>query len=365
MDRIAHDLPADAAPPMPRRAFAAAWLIFWVLMATLAVQDQLRQGRTELWKPLLWEGSSALVATALLALAWPTLPRQDALLATPLRWLRRPLLLMLPAALVFVSSVQALRALVHAAAGLPWHHDPWPQLLAYEVPKFCIFYGLFAALLFGLRAFAFLQAERLRLQRQATLAREAQMRQLAQQIEPHFLFNALNTIAGTVQDAPALADRLITRLAALLRASIDAGRRPLVPLADELELAQAYADIMGTRFGARVQVAFDVDDDARRCTVPVLLLQPLLENAFRHGVERQPGAMRIALQARVQGGRLQLSVRQTPGTLAAPAPDGRGVGLANLRQRLALAFGDAARLELRALEAPAGVEVRVELPCAC
>lgn len=353
-----HHEPAGTGrvPQQPTRAFALAWAIFWLLMGTIAVQDHLRRARQPLWLPLLWEGSSALVATLLVLLLWRQLPRQDAWLATPVRWMRRPLLLMLPAALAFVLTVQGLRLAAHAALGLPYRHDPWPQLLAYETLKFCIFYLLFAAALYGLRAHAALQT-------QATLAREAQMHQLAQQIEPHFLFNALNTIAGTVHDAPALADRLIIRLAALLRASIDASRRPQVPLADELDLAQAYADIMCARLGPRVSVLFDVADAARDCTVPVLLLQPLLENAFRHGVERQPGAVRVELRARLQGGQLRLVVRQSPGTLL-PGTPGRGVGLSNLRQRLALAYGDAARLELLAPDAQ-GVEARVELPCAC
>jgi hypothetical protein len=354
------DTPTAADPPvlpLPGRAFAIVWLIFWLLMATIAVQDHLRFGRLALWQPLLWEGSSALVATLGVIALWRQLPKLDRHLPSPWRWLQWPLLAMLPAALFFVLMVQALRHGAHAWIGVPYRHDPWLQLIAYETVKFCIFYLLFVALLFGLRSHAAMQA-------QQTLAREAQLRQLAQQIEPHFLFNALNTIAATVHQTPDLADRLITQLSGLLRASMNAARRPHVPLSEELELARAYAAIMVSRFGERVRVDFEADPAALPFAVPVLLLQPLLENAFRHGVEKHPGPARLSVAARLGAGRLRLEVRCDLGRLH-PDPDadpGNGVGLGNLRQRLALAFGDAASLRLQAL-APAGVEAVVVLPC--
>ncbi|MFN0186156.1 MAG: sensor histidine kinase [Aquabacterium sp.] len=348
--------------PMPTRAFALVWAIFWLLLATISVQDHLRQGHAELWRPLLAEGSSALVASVLMALLWRHVPRLDHRLATPWRWLRLPLAAMLPGALGFVLTVQALRFGAYACIGQPYAHDPWPVLLAYELAKFCIFYLLFVAVLFGLRSHAAMQAERERTLAQQALAREAQLRQLAQQIEPHFLFNALNTIAGTVHASPDLADDLITRLASLLRASMAATQRPLVPLAEELELARAYAAVMQARFGDRVRVAFEIDPATLACAVPVLLLQPLLENAFRHGIEQQAGPAQVEVRARLEGHRLRLAVRADVGRLDPAASD--GVGLGNLRQRLQLAHGDAATLRLQAL-VPAGTVALVELPCAC
>lgn len=193
---------------------------------------------------------------------------------------------MVPIALAFVIAVQALRMAAYGAVGEVYRHDPWPVLLAYETAKFCIFYLLFAAVLFGLRSHAAMRGARERALQQQTLARGAQLVQLAQQIEPHFLFNALNTITSTVHPTSDLADALIARLAALLRASMSATRQPQVPLAEEIELANAYAEIMQARFGTRVQVRFDTDPAAQDRVVPVLLLQPLLESAFRHGVEQ-------------------------------------------------------------------------------
>lgn len=350
---------------MPRRVFALVWMAFWLLLATVAVQDHLRQGHRELWRPLLAEGSSALVATVLVTWLWQLLPRLDPHLTTPWRWLRWPLVGMLPIALGFVLVVQALRHAAHGAIGQPYVHDPWPQLLSYEMAKFCIFYVLFAAVLFGLRSHAAMRAERERALLQAALAREAQLAQLAQQIEPHFLFNALNTIAATVHESADLADELIGRLATLLRASMAATQRPVVPLADEVALARAYGAIMLARFGPRVQLHFDVAPPALPCQVPVLLLQPLIENAFRHGVERVPGPAVIHVRATREVSRLALSVRANVGVLdGCDAAAAEGLGLTNLRARLALVHGDAARLELRPCT-PSGTEAWVEMPCGC
>jgi sensor histidine kinase YesM len=371
---------ADAALPPPRaRPFIAGWVAFWVLMATVAVQDHQRLGARTVWPPLVWEGTSCLVASVIAAWMWRRIPRLDAQLAQPLRWFGRALVELLWWAPLFVAAVYALRHGLFALAGATYRHEPWPVVFRYETLKFALFYTLFAAVLFGVRSHAALSAARLRAERALSLAQQAQLTQLTQQLEPHFLFNALNTIAATVHTDPALADTLITRLAALLRAATDSARRPFATLDDELRLAQAYAAIMAERFAGRVTLHWDVDDAARACRVPTLALQPLLENAFRHGVERSARAATLQVRARRQGDRLVLEVADDVGTLAAagapgPAPDitpgvaaaaASGVGLANLRERLAAAYGGAAALTLAPAPAGPGVVARIELPCAC
>ena len=114
--------------------------------------------------------------------------------------------------------------------------------------------------------------EKSQLERQAL---DAQLKLLHAQIEPHFLFNALNTIASTIHTDPNLADALLTKLAALLRAATELARQPETTLDEELRLLEAYAAIMRQRFAERVDVRFDIDDSARPCRVPTLLLQPL------------------------------------------------------------------------------------------
>ena len=362
---------ANAPAPLPIRPFAIAWGVFWLLLVTVAVQDHLRHGQPDLWRPLLWELSSCLVASALVVLLWHQVPRLDPLLGQPWRWVARPLALLPPAAAAFVAAVYALRHGVYALANQSYRHAPWPEVFAYESVKFAIFYLLFVAVMFGMRSFAAMFAERARAQASLALAREAQLAQLAQQIEPHFLFNALNTVASAIPEQPALAERLLLRLATLLRAATDLARKPEVTLAEELTLLEAYAEIMVQRFADRVQLRWSVDASLHPCPVPALVLQPLLENAFRHGVEQHPGPVLIEIEvARAGAATLRAAVHCSAGELhvagpatAASLDAGHGVGLANVRRRLALAHGTAASLTL-APRLGGGVSAVLELPCA-
>lgn len=350
----------DGPALMPRRAFAVAWVVFWALMITVGVQDHLRQGGRALWQPLLWEGSSALVASLVVALLWCRSARLDPLLAHPWHWFGATLAWLPLAAPAFVALVYGLRHALYAMHGEVYVHEPWPMVFRYEMLKFSIFFLLFSAVVFGLRSHAALAGARLRLERERRLAQSAQLLQLAQQIEPHFLFNALNTIASTVHTDPALADALLTRLAALLRAATDLARRPESSLDEELQLLEAYAAIMRERYADRVDIRFEVDPATRPCRVPTLLLQPLLENAFRHGVERRLAPTRIVVRTGRDAGRLRLEVQDDAGAL--PAPPVLGVGLANLQQRLATRHGAQAQLSLHAVEG-GGVLARIDLPC--
>jgi hypothetical protein len=339
--------------------------VFWLLLVTVAVQEHLRQGQGDVWRPLLWELSSCAVATLLLAVLWRQIPRLDERLAQPWRWLRRPLAILALAAPAFVVAVYSLRHGVYALVGQTYRHAPWPEVFVYEVIKFSIFYLLFVALIFGLRSFAAFHAERHRAEQGLALAREAQLAQLAQQIEPHFLFNALNTVAAITPEQPALAERLLLKLAALLRAATDLARRPLVSLDEELGLLEAYCEIMGQRFADRVSVEWAVDAVVRPCRVPALILQPLVENAFRHGVERQAGPVTIEIRAERFGAPLSPCVRVVVACSAGsiegvPTP---GVGLANVSRRLALAYGPQAALSI-APRAGGGVTATLEWPCA-
>ena len=347
---------------MPLTGFGIAWAIFWILLVTVGVQDHWRQGGTELWKPLLWEGSSFIVASAIVWAQWRRAERADALLARPWRWFARGLLWLPLAAPLFVAAVYGLRHGVYALIGRTYAHDPWGTVLRYEMLKFSVFYLLFVAVFFGIRSHAALSNARLRLERERGLARQAQLLQLTQQIEPHFLFNALNTIASTIHTAPDLADALLTQLAALLRAATDLARHPETTLDEELRLLEGYAAIMRQRFADRVEVTFEIAPAARACRVPTLVLQPLLENAFRHGVERRSQRTTVVVRATCGENRLCLEVQDDAGVL--PAVPVFGVGLSNLRQRLLARHGGQATLALQARDT-GGVLARIEMPCEC
>lgn len=362
MDSTAETAATEAPAPWPRGVFLAAWGVFWLLMITVAVQEYVRDGHDEIWQPLLWEGSSCLVATGIVAWQWRRVAAADGLLARPWRWFGRAALRLVPMGVVFVIVVYALRHGVYAWVGQRYEHGPWPSVFLHEMLRFSIFFALFTAVMFGLRSHAALLVERVRAQRALALQQQAQLLQLTQQLAPHFLFNALNTIAATLHEDAERADRLLTRLAALLRAATDLARQPTAPLRDEIALLQGYADIMAERFGPRVQVEFDIAPDTTALAVPTLMLQPLLENCFRHGVERTTRDVRIRVAARREGGDLLLQVADDIGHL----PEGGaalGTGLGTLRQRLAVSFGDHGRLTLRNRE-PQGVLAQVELPCA-
>ncbi len=355
------DLPADLAPtaPLPRRAFALAWGVFWLLMLLVAVQEEWRGGDPALWRPLLWEGTSCLLATGMVVLLWRRVVSFDRLLDTPWRWFAAQLVWLPLVAPIFVALLYGLRHALFVLVGQTYQHEPWAQVFGYECAKFAVFYGLFAAIFFGMRSYALMVSERLRAERAAAQAKQAQLLQLAQQIEPHFLFNAIGTITETIHSDPQLADSLLTRLAALLRAATDLTRKPETRLADELRLLESYAAIMRERFADRVAVHFDIDTSLNDQRVPTLLMQPLLENAFRHGVERRAGAATIRVLAQQQGQGMLLAVEDDIGVL-----DGVpvfGTGLSNLRERLATRYGAQASLEVEARPG-GGVRSVVTLP---
>jgi LytS/YehU family sensor histidine kinase len=186
--------------------------------------------------------------------------------------------------------------------------------------------------------------ERVRAERAQALSQRAQLLQLTQQLEPHFLFNALNTIASLVHDDAAAAESALLRLSVLLRAATDAARRPLHPLADELALAHSFADLMQQRFGpGRVRLVWQVDTGLVM-DVPALSLQPLIENAFVHAVEPRRGLTTVTVSVRRQAGGIELAVVDDGPGPRAGGP--QGLALSNLQERLQALYGDAASFSL-------------------
>jgi LytS/YehU family sensor histidine kinase len=193
---------------------------------------------------------------------------------------------------------------------------------------------------------------------------QAQLDALRAQLNPHFLFNALNSVAMLVRaNARADAVRVLGGLGELLRHVLYGPGAHEVPLRDELAFVERYLAIERVRFGDRLQVATDVEPAALDAAVPNLLLQPLVENAIKHGVARRSEGGRVSLTARVDGGVLRIAVCDE-GAAVAPdwtAPEGRGVGLANTRARLERLYGRGAELSVGA-DAHGGVRAVVALP---
>jgi LytS/YehU family sensor histidine kinase len=194
------------------------------------------------------------------------------------------------------------------------------------------------------------------------LAHHAQMRTLRYQLNPHFLFNTLNSVSALVLDnEPENADRMIRKLADFLRSGLDSDPLQDIPLAAELELQLTYLDIERTRFPDRLQVDVRVPDDLRNALVPGFILQPLIENAVKHVVARSADVTTITIEACAAGVNLILSV-QDDGPMR-PQANGvvRGIGLANTAERLATRFGSDHRFSAAPLE-PKGFRVELTMP---
>jgi LytS/YehU family sensor histidine kinase len=176
----------------------------------------------------------------------------------------------------------------------------------------------------------------------ATASRLATLRA---QLNPHFLFNALHTVVQLIPSQPRQATHAAEELAGLLRTSLEEAR-DLVPLADELSFVERYLDLERVRFGERLQVSMDVDENARDAMLPSFALQTLVENAVRHGASPQVEATKLSIEARADARLLTIVVRDT-GAGAEPSTIVQGgTGLARLRDRLRVLFGDRGRLTI-------------------
>lgn len=271
-----------------------SWLLFWSLMVSVAVQDYQTSVRDDaLWKPVLWETSSMIVASCLLLIQRYGSRRFDGLVTQPWKWFALQALWLPMYWVAFVPLAFGIRMAVYSLAGDTYRHGAWPHVFFYESLKISIFIGLFIVAGFGILSWRELLEARLRAERANSLLQEAQLQRLAQQMQPHFLFNALNTISSLMHTDVQKADATLTQLASLLRTSLDMGANHEAALEAELRLARGYAAVMAERFTDRVEIEWDVDDAALSCTVPVMSLQPLLENVFKHTVERRRQLTRI------------------------------------------------------------------------
>ena len=220
-------------------------------------------------------------------------------------------------------------------------------------------YHAFALLAWSVFYFAIKHYERS--VRAESLAHQARLQALRYQLNPHFLFNTLNAISTLVVDKRnAEAGKMIARLSDFLRMTLERPDVEEVPLAEEIEFVRRYLEIEQVRFGDRLAVKIDVDDDAWSARVPTLLLQPLVENAIRHSVAPREHGGRVTIEARAIGGRLHLTVADDgPGLDGKGNGNGTGIGLANTRERLEQLYGDAHRFDLVNGH---GLRAQLELP---
>jgi two-component system, LytTR family, sensor kinase len=351
------------------RWIAALWSAGGLFDASQTVLIMHAEGRHDPWLPLF--------ATELVSwLPWA--------LATPLvigAARRYPLVRGMSARTVRAVGVHlALFAAVSAIAETwsallqmwvnPWENRKWPTFvdtwtttLIFQVLTFLIAYALIVTVTYVLEAresVARQKAETAHLNEELS---KAQLAALRRQIEPHFMYNALNSIAGLVRDhLNDAAVSMIVGLSEFLRRSTEDSHRSQVALQEEVEYLQRYLDIQKVRFGERLQVEVDIPVELMQAQVPNLLLQPLVENAIKHGIAKRVAGGSVRVVGVLREGRLRLSVyNDGPGLPPDWEATETGVGIRNLRSRLQILHGGESELRLRPAD-PIGVEVVVTLP---
>jgi two-component system LytT family sensor kinase len=244
-----------------------------------------------------------------------------------------------------------------------------PKFVAAIFDKELLVYGVIAGGVLALdyygryreraRAAAALEIERAQLR--ASLS-EAKLQALQMQLQPHFLFNALHAVSTLILRGDSrAANRMLSRLSEFLRLTLDGSSAPVVPLATELEFLDAYLRIQEARFGDRLRVVTEIEPGALAAGVPQLILQPLVENAVRHGIGADPGAGTIRVRATVRDRVLRLEVEDDGAGLPEGGPAREGLGIANIRARLAQLYPEAHSFTLGPC-APRGARAEITLP---
>lgn len=277
-----------------------------------------------------------------------------------------------------VMGVAALMSVAWSAVGFGYVYgileEPWSStkitlrlgIMASTINGMLLFCGWFS-LYFIYHTFERLRRMQLEQFRLAASVKEAELRALKSQVNPHFLFNSLNSLRALIDEDAPRARESVTRLANMLRYSLQSGQQETVPLEEEIRIVEDYLALELIRHEDRLRVHWAVADEARALSVPPMLLQTLVENAVKYGIStrREGGEIRIA--AALEGEDLHIRV-SNPGDLASPpsaaaakAGSSTGVGLRNASERLQLLFGDAARLSLTA-ESAGYVTAHVLIP---
>ncbi len=238
------------------------------------------------------------------------------------------------------------------------------HLLLFNLPTGFMTYWTLVLVSHAINTFRRLREEELNATRLKAELAEAQLAALKLQLQPHFLFNTLNSISALLDSNVEAADRMLACLGDFLRMTLDSSAARDVPLEQEMRFVTCYLDIERVRFHDRLRVEFDVDPLALSARVPNLILQPIVENAVKHGIARRLATGRITIRAKRAGETLQLQVCDDGPGLTGCGEGARwkeGVGLGNTRARLRHQYGDAHRLDLR--DGPGGgLQVTLEFP---
>jgi two-component system, LytTR family, sensor kinase len=359
---------------MSRDSFAIryqSWLVGFASASSIALLlflyrylDQIVRGRTvPVLEPLLTEFTGVYGATLLLPLLIRFIRAHPLERGTWPRQIPAYAVATLLFGLVHTTWMWASREVLFRVVGLgDYHYGALPTRYAMEFPIQVLIVAIATGFVHVLDRYRAAKERELRTsQLEASLVR-AQLQALQAQLQPHFLFNALNTISSRMYEDIDAADRMITRLSDLLRHVLRSTQTPTISLDEELSMLDPYLDIMRARFGSRLQIELRIDDDARAAAVPALLLQPLVENAAQHGTPDPPMPGRIAIIVYREADSLVMCVEDNgPGVPPGANLIGRGLGLTNIAERLNAQYGERAHLEWENVSG-GGLRLRVRLP---
>jgi hypothetical protein len=341
----------------PLVPLATLWALLWTLTSMVEISARfLHDPAIPLWQPVALTAIPTCPMIAWLIIQLKSDRYLQLPIEPPMPWffyhLRRlPLL-----AIGYIAIANGLRlALKSVSAVDPGFHGRLP----YELIKVTLFYCLWLGLVYGTLSLLRSREQSAQLARTQQALVESQLAQLQAQLRPHFLFNTLNTVSALMQTDIARADRVLARLGDLLRASLGADKTNTVPLQEEIRLMQLYTGIMEERFAGRVLTDWQIAADTLRLPIPTMLLQPLLENAFKHGIEQTTGIERISVTATRHAGSLNIKIHNTGSALIVGWRE--GVGLANCRARLRVLYGSGAVVDI-ANDVRSGVETSISLP---
>jgi two-component system sensor histidine kinase AlgZ len=299
-------------------------------------------------------GLSHLLRLAIRRLRWRELP----LAARILRVLAASLLLGMCAALLKTFLGLAAWQNADLAVGPRSLHPLLVFIL--QTSNWALLFILWSALYFAVLYVGERRSAELRESELARALQASELRLLKSQLNPHFLFNALNTVRALIADEPTRAQSAVTQLARTLRYTLGSGQDELVTLEQELEIVEDYLELEALRLGERLRVEREIAANASGTRIPVMLLQTLVENGIKHGIAelREGGVLRIC--ARVADGEFVLEVKNTRPERPVP-PTHQGIGIGNAQKRLRLLFGPEAVLDLD-LSQPGWALARVRLP---
>ncbi|HXQ80052.1 MAG TPA: histidine kinase [Opitutaceae bacterium] len=252
---------------------------------------------------------------------------------------------------------------VHGVLGLPWRYQySVPTILVMQECSFGSILFSWLCLYYFYHVFERLNRSEVERFRLMTSVKEAELRALKSQVNPHFIFNSLNSLRALIDEDPARARKAVTQLANLLRYSLQSGQLETVPFEDELDIVNDYLALEQVRHEERLRLRLDIAPEALQMRIPPMLLQTLVENAVKYGISPRPDGGEIAIVARSSGGALRIQV-SNPGQIESGGRvSSTGVGLRNAAERLRLIFGERATLQLRSDREPAHVVAEAVIP---